>query len=213
MLCLVTQLCRTLPDPMDFSLPGSSVHGDAPGKNTGLGCHALCQGIFPTQGSKRDLPHWRQILYHLGHQGSPRILEWVIFPFSRGSSNPGSKLISALQMDSLPANISTQILTSLLPVHAQSLNNVQLFETPWNIVGLASTCVEFSRQEYWSELLFPTTENLPDPGIELASFCLLHLQENCLPPSHSGAMVRKKKIIIIIARQGRRHKRQVWSLG
>ena len=40
-LCLVVQLCPTLCDPMDCSLPGSSVHGDSPGKNTGVGCHAL----------------------------------------------------------------------------------------------------------------------------------------------------------------------------
>ena len=50
MLYLVTQSCLTLCDPMDCSLPGSSVHGDYPGKNTGVGCHALLQGIFPTQG-------------------------------------------------------------------------------------------------------------------------------------------------------------------
>ena len=52
------------------SLPGSSVHGDSPGKNTGVGCHALLQGIFPTQGSNPGLPHCRQVLYHLSHQGS-----------------------------------------------------------------------------------------------------------------------------------------------
>ena len=40
---------------MDCSLPGSSVHGDSPGKNTGVSCHALLQGIFPTQGSKPGL--------------------------------------------------------------------------------------------------------------------------------------------------------------
>ena len=45
------QLCPTLCDPMDCSLPISSVHGDSAGKNTGVGCHALLQGIFPTQGS------------------------------------------------------------------------------------------------------------------------------------------------------------------
>ena len=50
-LCLVTQSCLTLCDPMDYSLPGSSVHGDSPGQNTGMGCQALLQGIFPTQGS------------------------------------------------------------------------------------------------------------------------------------------------------------------
>ena len=48
-LCLVAQLCLTLCDPMDCSLPGSSVHGDSPDKNTGVGCHVLLQGIFPTQ--------------------------------------------------------------------------------------------------------------------------------------------------------------------
>ena len=46
-LCLVAQLCLTLCDPMDSSLPDSSVHGDSPGKNTGVSFHALLQGIFP----------------------------------------------------------------------------------------------------------------------------------------------------------------------
>ena len=48
-LCLVTQSCPTLCNPMDSSPPGSSVHGDSPGKHTGVGCHTLLQGIFPTQ--------------------------------------------------------------------------------------------------------------------------------------------------------------------
>ena len=68
--------------------PGSSVHGDSPGRNTGVGCHALVQGIFPTQGSKPGPPHCRQILYHMNHQGSTRILEWVVYPFSRETSQP-----------------------------------------------------------------------------------------------------------------------------
>ena len=54
--------------------PGSSVHGDSPGKNTGVSCHALLQGIFPTQGSNPSLPRCRWILYCLSHQGSPRKL-------------------------------------------------------------------------------------------------------------------------------------------
>ena len=87
-LCLVAQLCLTFCDPMDSSLPGSSVHGDSPGKNTGVGCHALLQGIFPTQGWNPGFPQCRWILYHLTHQGSPWVLEWVAYPFSRGSSGP-----------------------------------------------------------------------------------------------------------------------------
>ena len=44
---------------------------DSPGRNTEVGCHALLQGIFPTQGLNPGLQLWRQILYQLSHQGSP----------------------------------------------------------------------------------------------------------------------------------------------
>ena len=44
------QLCPTLRDPMDCNLPRASVHGIFPRKNTGVGCHFLLQGIFPTKG-------------------------------------------------------------------------------------------------------------------------------------------------------------------
>ena len=46
------------------------------------------QGIFPTQGLNPGLPHCRQILYQLSHKGNPRILGWVAYPFSSGSSWP-----------------------------------------------------------------------------------------------------------------------------
>ena len=42
---------------------------DSPSKNTGVGCHSLLQGIFPTLGLNLSLPYCRQILYHLSHQG------------------------------------------------------------------------------------------------------------------------------------------------
>ena len=60
----------TLCGPMDYSPPGFSVHENSPGKNTGVGCHALLQGIFPTQGMNPGLLHCRRILYCLNHQGS-----------------------------------------------------------------------------------------------------------------------------------------------
>ena len=69
LLCLVAQLCKILCDTVDCNPPGSSVHGDSPGKSTGVGCHALLQGIFPTQGQNSGLQQCRQILYHLSHQG------------------------------------------------------------------------------------------------------------------------------------------------
>ena len=54
---------------------------DSPGKNTGVGCRFLLQEIFPTQGSNPGLPHCRQMLYHLSHQGSSEkhllLLYWL----------------------------------------------------------------------------------------------------------------------------------------
>ena len=61
------------------------------GQNTGVGSLSLLQGIFPTQGSNPGLPHCGQILYQLSPKGSPRILEWVAYPFSRGSSWPRNR--------------------------------------------------------------------------------------------------------------------------
>ena len=86
---------------------------DIPGKNAGVGCHFLLQGIFPTQESNPILLHCRQVLYQLSYEGSPkscstlydpmdcsppgssvhgilqaRILEWITIPYSRGSSQP-----------------------------------------------------------------------------------------------------------------------------
>ena len=55
----------------DCSPPGSSAHGDAPGKNTEVGCLALLQGIFSIQGSNPGLPHCRRILHRLSLHRSP----------------------------------------------------------------------------------------------------------------------------------------------
>ena len=57
----------------------------SPGHNTGVGSLFLLQGIFSTQGLNAGLLHCRQILYQLSHKGSPRILEWIAYPFSSRS--------------------------------------------------------------------------------------------------------------------------------
>ena len=55
------------------------------------GCHAFLQGIFPIQGLNSGLLHCRWILYHLSHMGSPRILKWVAYHFSRGYFWPSNQ--------------------------------------------------------------------------------------------------------------------------
>ena len=100
--CLVAQSCPTLYDSMDCSLPGSSVHGDSPGKNTRVGHHAFLQGIFSNQG------------LNLSHERSPRMLEWVAYSFSclqcrrcgfnpRSGRSPGEGNVNPLQY-SCPLN-------------------------------------------------------------------------------------------------------------
>ena len=61
---------------------------NSPGQNTRVGSLSPLQGSFSTQGMNPGLPHCRWILYQLSHKGSPRILKWVAYPFSRGSSWP-----------------------------------------------------------------------------------------------------------------------------
>ena len=89
---------------------------NSPGQNTGVGSLSLLQGIVPTQGLNPSLPHCRQILYQLSQRGSPRILEWVAYPFSGDLFNPGIEPGSpAVQMDSLPTEPSGKPNRSVSP--------------------------------------------------------------------------------------------------
>ena len=72
-LCLVTQSCLILCEPMDCSLPGSSVHGASPGRNTAVGCHSLFHRIFQNWRSNSSLLLCRWILYNLSHRKDPKI--------------------------------------------------------------------------------------------------------------------------------------------
>ena len=73
---------------LSYSLQLHTVPWNSPGQNTGVGSLSFLQGIFPTQGWNPGLPLCRQILYQLSHQGNPKILEWIAYPFSRVSSWP-----------------------------------------------------------------------------------------------------------------------------
>ena len=114
-VCVCVCVCARTRAPSCWVMSKSSQsHGLKP---TGLLCpwgfsrQAYWNGFpCPPPGGLRNpgieprSPQYRHILYHLNHQESPRILEWLTYPFSRGSSNPGIKLGSpALQEDSLPA--------------------------------------------------------------------------------------------------------------
>ena len=119
-MCACAQWSLTLRDPMDCSPQ------DFLGKNTGVGCHILLQGIFPAQGSNPHLQHQQVDSLPLSYPGSPGKTEcW--------------------------------------------LSHFLLFVTPWTVAHQAPPSMEFSRQEYWSGVPFPSAGDLPNPGIEPGS--------------------------------------------
>ena len=81
---LVAQSCLTLCDPVNCSLPGSSVHGILQARILEWVPSTFSRGIFPTQGSNPGLPHCGRILYCLSHQGSPA-------SYSNGDKNKTNK--------------------------------------------------------------------------------------------------------------------------
>ena len=130
-MCLVIQSYLTLWDPVGCSPPGSSVHGDSPGKNTGVGCHDFLQGIFPTQELNQGLLYCRQILYQLSYQRTPDA--------SRCGSNIGGpnaySSAQALHLQWL-SEIKTEGLTSV-PVYSP-LPQKAVHKIPWDLI-LSST--------------------------------------------------------------------------
>ena len=100
----VTQSCPTL-RPHRLYHPWNS-----PGQNTGVGSLSLLQGIFPTQGLSPGLPHCRQILYQMSHQGRPRTLEWAAHPFASGPSRPrDGTQVSCITGGFLPVELSRSV--------------------------------------------------------------------------------------------------------
>ena len=86
--------------------------GYSPGQNAGVGSLSLFQGIFPTQGLNSGLLHCRWILYQLSHKlsykGSPRVLEWVAYPFSNGSYQPRNQTRGLLHCSQILYQLSYQ---------------------------------------------------------------------------------------------------------
>ena len=126
----------------NYSLPGSLCPLHSPGQNTGVGCHSLFQGIFPTQGSNLGFLHCRQILYHLSHQGSP------------------THRIKLIKMK------LTKIKSILRARVRSHFSCVWLFVTLGTGIHQAPLSMGFSRQEYWSGLPCSPLRDLPNPGTE-----------------------------------------------
>ena len=142
MLCSVTQLCLTLCNPINCNLPGSSVHKNSPGKNTGVCCHALLHGIFPAQGSNPGLPQCRRIFLPFKPPGKPGSEDMVeqfgaqlgvsVIGSSLGKShNPGGTWVTAAvkppnQAQTAVLGHNMYLVRKNKPASAKCTNAVQL---------------------------------------------------------------------------------------
>ena len=111
------------------------------------------QGICLTQGSNPGLPHCRRVLYRLSHRGSPRILEWVAYSFSRGTSGPRNRTM----VSCIAGRFITTWTTREVQVKKQYLLNprsasagvldVNTYFLLWKVITVLSTtgCICFHR--------------------------------------------------------------------
>ena len=124
-------------------------------------------GDLPNPRINPRSPHCRQILYK-SHQRSPRILEWVAYPFSSGSSRPRNETgvfciagsLYQLSYQRSPQNIKLSVVKVSVTQLCLTLCDLM------DCCALESLSLEFWGQEYWSGLLFPSEGDLPDLGIE-----------------------------------------------
>ena len=152
---LASELClfvtpRTVPHQASLSMEFSR-------QGTGVGSHSLVQGIFPTQGSNLGLLHCRQILYHLSHQGSPRVITFRIkfmIPSVLSDFSFPHSLLSFLSL-SLPP--------SPLPSPCLPFVAIEQFQSVWATLPQSST---------WEHLRVVSTSLL---GTNFGVCAFLHL--------------------------------------
>ena len=132
-----------------------------------------------------------------------RILEWVAFPFSRGSSQPRDRI----QISYIASRFFTSWATRKALVirdgtgHQQikamcicALSHLQRFATPWTVAHQALLSMEFSRQDYWSRLPFPFPGDLPNPEIKPMSLFVSCIgQADSLQLAPSGKPLKAMK--------------------
>ena len=162
---LVTQLCPTLSSSMDCSPPGSSVW-NSQGKNTGVDCHFLLQGIFLTQGSNTHLLHCRLILYCLSHQGSPYTLALLKCLCHERGRVLHMRFMQGVLWRQIEAHsrLGHRHCITWFQIHNHLITDILFLVTQLCLTicdpedhGPPDSCVrEFPKQENWSGLPFPS---------------------------------------------------------
>ena len=164
-------LCPTLCDPVDYSLPGSSVHGDSSVKNPVVGCHFLLQGIFPSQGSNPlTSPALAGGFFIISAIWEAQ--EWLAAAAAAKSLQscptlcdpidgrpPGSPVPGILQARTLEWVAISFSSAWKWKAKVKSLSHVRLLVTPWTAAHQAPPSMGFSRQESWSGVPLPSPKD------------------------------------------------------
>ena len=146
---------------------------DSPGKNTGVGCHALLQGIFPNQGSNLHLlcllpwqaaslpsappgkPHtYIKYIYNMHAAAAKSLQSCPTLCDSIDDSPPGPTVPGILQARTLEWVAISFSNAWKWKVKVKSLSHVRLLATPWTAAYQAPPSMGFSRQEYWIAIAF-----------------------------------------------------------
>ena len=149
---------------------------DSPGKNTGVGCHFLlqCMNVKSESEVVQSYPSLSDLMGDLlgtwkyRISGSRVLLSNSLLPkphLSLQITGEGeSQFFPNMKHMASPPTPSNSMTLTL-----KSLSRVWLFATPWTVAYQAPPSMEFSRQEYWSGLPFPSSGDLPNLGIEPGS--------------------------------------------
>ena len=155
----------------------------------GVGCHFLLQGIFLTQGPKPRLLHWKVDSLPLTPPGKPHKVKFLIKSSLPSPTAPQHKTKIPSSMWFFE-NFNFWRYNFLFPwdkgsgFFFGSVNSV--FAMLWTVALQSPLSTGFSRQEYWSELPYPSLRDLPDPGIGPASPVSLVLQVGSSPTESPG---------------------------
>ena len=126
---------------MDCSPPGSSVHGDFPGKNTGMGCYIFFKGFFPTQASNPGLLHCRLILYHM----CQLVVQWeeqeTLILLLGWEDSPGIGNPKPLQCPCQESSMDRECLTGYSPWGSKESNMTKRARTHTHTHTHVSVCV------------------------------------------------------------------------
>ena len=174
----VAQSCLTLHNPMDYSLPGSSVNGIFQARVLEWGAIAFSENMVQLTLTPE--------MFECSAKGGIGCKSHGPGEDNLDGYNPACRINPNRNKERQETERTQYGMRLWIQPSLTQFSLVQFFATLWTIVCQAPLSMGFSRQEYWSGLPCPLPGDLPDPRIKPASPASLALQVDSLPQSHGG---------------------------